>query len=390
MLPWCTLDHALRAAPAGSLVLVRGGDYGGTTVENLRPARRVTFRAVGGGVTLRGLTLEGTQKLRFEGFRFTGKAWVYDSSGIQIVGNDFSPQGVVVRGSRHVLLERNRFHHLTYEGSKVGAGYAIVLMGAPVTPGAPPSVSNVTISDNKFSWIPADAIQMGTVNDVLVEGNEFDHVTPFIKRDEHADAIQMHGTARRVTIRGNYFHDQPRALIAKRRVFRGLKIENNLMVRLNGIALNIYDAPGVRIVNNTIWDTTIGIRFRDLPEVPGAMTGAVLVNNIIDKLAISPAHVRVEDHNLIGKRKPGYRYGPHDLFGAPGFVSPRQRDFRLRPGSRAIDSGLFAYSPPRDRLGRKRVDAPKARNRGGGRKRFVDRGAYEFKPLQPRRRSRSR
>ena len=140
----------------------------------------------------------------------------------------------------------------------------------------------MTIRRNRFAWIPADAIQAGTTESLRIERNRFHHVTPYLRASEHADPIQLHGTARNVIVRSNYFHDQPRGLIAKRAAFHNLVIENNLMVRLSNVALNIYDAPGVRIVNNTIWNTGLGLRLNDLPQVDAKMKRAVLVNTIID------------------------------------------------------------------------------------------------------------
>ena len=159
-----------------------------------------------------------------------------------------------------------------------------------------------------------------------------------------------------MTIRRNFFHDQPRALIAKGCVYRNLVIENNLMVRLHGIALNIYDAPGARIVNNTIWDIAAALRLRDLPEVAVEMKGAIVANNILDKLWFKPGHVAVEDYNSLGTREPTTPYGPNDLFGNPGFVSPRVLDYRLRRRSRAVDWGTGQYAPWRDRERQRRID----------------------------------
>ena len=314
--PWCSLDRALEAAPEGSVVLVREGEYPPAQVQGLKRSERVTFKPFPGErVILGGLTIQEASNLRFEGFTMRGRTSITFGSKIELVKNDYSPQGVTVRPSDDVLIERNRFHNLTYDGMKAGAGYAVALIGGWSDPDRPQRVSNVTIRDNSFSYIPADAIQVGTVEDLLIEGNEFDHVTPFLDDSEHSDGIQMLGTADRVTIRRNYFHDQPRALIAKRAVFNDLVIEDNLMVRLSGIALNIYDAPGVRIVNNTIWDTLLGIRLQDLPEVPAVMRGAVVVRNIVDSFGIGPSKLATEDHNLIGKRDPDTRYGPNDRFG---------------------------------------------------------------------------
>src|SRR4051812_46601435 len=45
--PWCTLAHALRRAPGGSTVLVRGGSYPATEVADTDPGRTVTVAPYG-------------------------------------------------------------------------------------------------------------------------------------------------------------------------------------------------------------------------------------------------------------------------------------------------------------------------------------------------------
>ena len=381
--PWCSLDRAMEAAPGGSVVLVRGGAYPAAEVQRRSRSDFVTFRPFREeGVTLEGLSIEDSSHLRFEGFAIRGRTRIQFGSRIQLVGNDIAQEGITMRPSDRVLIEDNLIHDLTYEGEVAGAGYGVKLIGAWSDPARPQKVTNVTIRGNRFSRIPADGIQASGIENVLIEDNEFDHITPFLRPDEHSDGIQMHGRATNVTIRRNFFHDQPAALIAKRSVYRNLVIESNTIVRLRGIALNIYDAPGARIVNNTIWDIATALIFRDLPEVAVEMDGAVVANNILEKLRFEPSHVAVEDYNLIGDRERATPYGPHDLFGKPRFVSPRALDYRLRRRSRAVDSGASQYAPRRDRERRRRIDIRGRRNRGSGPRPYVDRGALEYTARQ--------
>jgi hypothetical protein len=399
--PWCSLGHALEAAPDGSLVLMRGGAYAEAEVRRRERSEFVTFRpfrredvSLEGlsisdsshmrfeGFTTRGLSISDSSHMRFEGFTIRGRTRIELCSRIQLVGNDIAREGITIRPSDRVLIEANRIHDLTYDGSAAGAGYGVALIGGWNDPDRPQKLTNVTVRGNRFSRIPADAIQAGPVENLLIEDNEFESVTPFLRSDEHSDGIQLHGHATNVTIRRNFFHDQPRALIAKRSVFRNLVVENNLMARLSGIALNIYDAPGARIVNNTIWDTTAALRFNDLPEVAAEMRGAIVTNNILDEVWIGPDHVAIEDHNVIGRRKARTHYGQHDVFGKPGFVSPYLLDYRLSRHSRAVDSGASQYAPRRDLERRRRIDIPGRRNRGSGSRSYIDRGALEYVATQ--------
>ena len=356
--PWCSLDRALDVAPDGRLVLVRASDYPPATVKKRERAQRLTFKPYPGEqATLRGLTIEDSSNLRFEGFSMTGRTHILFGSHIELVGNEYSPQGITMRPSDHILIEDNDFHDLTYAGIQSGSGYGVAMIGGWNSPTRPQEITDVTIRGNRFSWIPADGIQAGRVRNLLIEDNEFDHVTPFLDPTQHSDGIQLHATADGVTVRRNYFHDQPRALIAKSAAFSELVIENNLMVRLNGIALNVYDAPGVRIVNNTIWDATTALRLGDLPEVAAEMTGAVVANNILCEMWATPNQMAVEDHNLIGVRNPEREYGPHDLFLPPLFAPAGQPDGELDWDSPAIDAADPTLAPETDRLHRLRVTA---------------------------------
>lgn len=385
--PWCSIDRAMAAAPDGGLVLVRGGRYPAAEIQRRTRSRRVTFRPYRDErVTLGGLTIEDSSRLRFEGFRIRGRTRILFGSGVQLVGNDIAGQGISVRPSDDLLIEDNRIHDLTYDGVSGGAGYGVWLSGGWSDPSRPQRVRNVVIRGNVFERIPADGIQMGSVRDVLIEGNRFTRITPFLDPTEHSDAIQMYGTSENVTVRRNVFHDTTRGLIAKGKVYPGLVIDNNLMARLSGTALNIYDAPGVRIVHNTIWDVPLALRFRDLPETPEAMEQAIVANNILQNFEFANSQLAVEDYNLIGQRLGTRSYGPNDLFAEPRFADRRRLDYSLRASSPAIDSGTSRFSTRSDRLGRERLDVPERRNRGTGAKPYVDRGAYEYRPTAPGRR----
>lgn len=384
--PWCSVDRALAAAPDGGVVLVRGGRYPAAEVRGRRRSKRLTLRPYRGEtVTLRGLTIEDSSRLRFKGFRIRGRTQIHFGSRIELVRNDIAGEGISARPTDRLRIEGNRIHDLTYDGVSGGAGYGVWLSGGWSDKSRPQWITNVVIRDNRFERIPADAIQMGTVRNALIEGNRFRRIAPFLDPTEHSDGIQMYGTSTNVRIRRNVFHDTVRGVIAKGFVYRGLVIENNLFVRLAGTALNIYDAPGARIVHNTIWDVPLGLRFRDLPEVAEAMDQAIVANNILQSFEFSPTHIAYEDHNVIGRRLSWQTYGRHDVFKRPRFAGGSARlGYGLRRTSPAIDSGTSRTSTSRDRVGRRRIDVRTSRNRGAGRKPYIDRGAHEYRPT-PRR-----
>jgi len=114
-------------------------------------------------------------------------------------------------------------------------------------------------------------------------------------------------------------------------------IENNLV---NNVAsgLNLYDTPGARIINNTIWGTgDFGLR---MSQMFNEMNGVVLANNIIDKSWTTAAWLAVDVANKVDG---------NPLFGTL---------FELTSTSPALNTASATYAPATDRLGRPRVGAP--------------------------------
>ena len=75
----------------------------------------------------------------------------------------------------------------------------------------------------------------------------------------------------------------------------------------------------------------------------------------------------------------------HSTHDDPRFVAPHSGDFRLLPGSPAIDAGTSAPPqwPAMDFAGRPRGDIPGVPNLGAGAVPFADRGAFEFMNAAP-------
>lgn len=70
----------------------------------------------------------------------------------------------------------------------------------------------------------------------------------------------------------------------------------------------------------------------------------------------------------------------HTIQADPKFIIPVAGDFRLRPGSPAIDSGISSVPswPATDVAGNPRVDDPVTPNAGAGSPPYADRGAFEY------------
>ena len=327
--PWCSLDRAVRTAPGGATVIVRAGTYP-ELVLDAGPVRTsyLTLKAYAGEKPSTSLVLEDTSYLSFEGLRLSS-AWLTRVDHVRLRGNEVTPQGVVVRVGSFLDFENNYFHDIALSPNQTLVGYAIRLVSGPIT--------DVRIVGNKFDRITSDAIQAGSTTRILIEGNEIARCNAWGDPTEHADGIQFYGPVADAIIRRNWFHDNNHTIIIKGYVYPGLVIENNL-IHTSASGLNLYDTPGARIINNTIWGMSdFGLR---LSQLTGEMRSVVLANNIIDKSFTTSTWLSVNAGNQIG--------------GNPLFLA----GYQLGVGSSALNVASLAYAPPADRLGRSRYLIP--------------------------------
>ena len=398
--PWCSLERAAAAAPPGTIVHVRAGVYPQLRLNGARRPDYVTLRAMPGEqVTVDGFDIDDSSHWRFEGFRITDLTHMEPNEGplepgtvldhIQFVGNELTGFGQVVASGQDLLFEDNYVHDV--EMTLVPNGEGNCHRDPRGSSGRAPrcghgfrigDASRVVMRGNRLIRIPADGIQLNGVHDSVFERNSFEEITPFIDPHEHNDGIQLVGDNDRNVIRANVFVQganhgiiaQPLASGAHPGAPDDLLIENNLFVGRFG--MNVYNASGVRVINNTAWNTSISLRLAQIPG-PGTMTGAVVKNNVLQQFEAPAGMLAEEDHNLIAV---GDRRGPHDISTPPSFVDAAARDYRLRAGSAGIDAGTSHGTPTSDHHGTSRFDDPAKANTGGGGARFYDLGAFEYQP----------
>lgn len=374
--PWCTLAAAARRARPGSTVLVRGGSYPGGAVEGVNARRPVTFKPYPDeSPVLRGLRVTRSSGLRFERLRITDQTVLDNVSRVSISNSDISPHGIQIDSSHHLRFENNVIHDLTMRIDRASGrcvpprcGYGFRITAS----------HDLRIADNVFRRIPGDGIQSGMGRRIVIEGNEFTQIRPFVDPAEHSDAIQFYGGSARLTIRGNHFHDTRGPLIGDPYIGqknRGLVVENNLIVDQTDWGLKVYDAPRMKLVNNTVWDARLGV------VLAGNSSRRVRAfNNVLERLRAPRGSFALEDYNLIGG---GYRRGRHDLALQPRFADRAAGDYGLLGSSPGIDAGMSRGAPRRDRRGRTRTDIAGIANTGAGR-RYFDLGAEEFTgPYRP-------
>jgi hypothetical protein len=379
--PWCSMSKAIGSAPSGSDVIVRRGSYPYFEVINQRRSAFVSFRpATGESVTLSGgFKVQGSSYFRFSKFKVASTGFttsLFTSDHVEVTDSDFSPRGMIVRAVRNGVVAGNTFHDLSRTAGKPAPdGYAIWANGY-WNGGTQDNIVNLSIRNNRFINIPNDAIQLGggpsRVFDVTIEGNEFSGVRRRVETD-HCDPIQVIG-GDGVTIRSNYFHDSEVALMIKDATTKDLVVENNLMLGATGggIQAQMWDTPGARVINNTIWNSRLGgLRFADETETGGTPSGIVVKNNVVDKYTEgSSAWIAEENYNIIMS---GPRRGAHSIGTAPTFDA----NWGLASGSVGVDAGSSTGTPIVDRLVRGRVDDPNVANKGGGSVSYYDMGAHE-------------
>lgn len=323
--PWCSLGRAVEASPGGAEIRIRAGTYPPLAIKG-GPSRSdyLTFRAHPGERPSTSLILKNTSYLSVEGLRLDS-AWITSAHHVRLRANEITPHGVVVRRGSFLDFESNYFHDIALSKNPTLGGYALRLVTGPV--------SDVRVVDNVFDRITSDALQAGSTTRILIEGNEIARANAWDDPTEHSDAIQFYGTVTDATIRRNWLHHNNHSMIAKGHTYAGLVIENNL-VHDTASGLNLYDTPGARIINNTIWAVrAFGLR---LSQIKGHMGDVMLANNIIQKSWAGSTHLAVDVANQIN--------------GDPLFLA----DYELSADSPAVDSGSTVHAPSTDRLGRSR------------------------------------
>jgi hypothetical protein len=409
--PWCSIAGALKTAPSGSTVYLRGGTYPTQVLQNVGlRTDYVALEPYGYGgpapetVTINGIKTQNTSFLRFEGLHLVGQdttgflpaASIYTQSHhIQLINNDITGQGIFLQTAANVLLQGNYIHNLTRNCAitHIGDGGGIFLIGA--NSGFFPS-HDIQLLGNRIEGTYQDAINVGSISNLLIQGNDVS-TTGHALCGDHTDLTQIEGGRMGpITITDNVFHDGGQFIL---RNATGLTIENNLILRVNQW-MQLEADPGARVINNTwsggnancsgcgsliIRNYAPGSSFTKPPfNYVNQMTGAVVENNIMRLFANNgvPTAAYHEDYNLIYGPKANSTgiHGRHTIFAMPTFANAAAGDYTLAARSVGIDSADSTVAPSVDLSGRPRWDDPLVPNSGSGPIPFVDRGAVEWTP----------
>jgi hypothetical protein len=323
--PWCSLDHAAQAAPRESEIRVGPGKYPTLRlVSSSSRARDLTFRAADPRrrPELAGVELKRVSGVAFIGFLFTRGAALDSVRDVRLEHNGFASSWIYIRTSQRVSIVGNRIRRVR------GAPRALLAQGA-VKPGIP-TTEHLVIRGNLFEDIQHDAIAVYNRHRyVTVEGNKISRVLRPKGFELHSDSMQFMG-GERLTVRNNVLHDSHQGILIKDgRPSTGLVVAGNLVTRITGAGLQIFNAPGARVSNNTIWGTRFGTIFANDPKVRGR-TSVRLDSNVMDQLIVDAgrgARVVGGTGNVFGR---GRTYGARARRDRPRFVNPGRGDLRIR------------------------------------------------------------
>jgi hypothetical protein len=341
--------RARAPGAGGKTFYLRAGVYRTLDFSGVWRRARVTFRPYPGErVAVAGAIFSHSAGVRLEGLRITGTLDVQPGPNqrLEFVGNDiggFAGAGINVReNSSGILIARNHIHDLARHGRAPAddlAGYGIRL-SAPYGP-----LTRVRILRNTIARLANDGIELGTVNGVVVAGNDVSEIRPEPGDDAHADPLMVWADARNVVVRRNRFHDNDQPIYFADGTVNGV-LEDNVVtadrswcMQMGGIGERTDGVSGAVLRRNTFW----GCRYGGL-IVRGRGRGNVVTGNVLQTLEGTRLRRQfaVEDHNLIRR---GYRTGRHDVGGRPRFRDRARGDLRLARGARPARAGTTLGSP---------------------------------------------
>jgi len=273
------LLNAMRQARSGDVINLASGTYSNLIVRStdrqpIRPSGTVVIQSENPTSPARFYRLEliGVSNLVLQDLHFVYSA---QNSAVSSVTKPFR-----LEGGQNVTYRRIKFEGY-YDSRNIGVGHGLNFKQSNTVVVencqfdrhyyALQSVSdnvNLTVRNNRFTNVGHDAIQMGTTQNVLIEGNYI-----HMKSDPnllHKDSIQIHnaGTgapASNITIRGNTIYapgagnnsqgiyaNNERASRGRSMYYRNFLIENNDISIGQAHGISIGEIDGLTVRNNRV------------------------------------------------------------------------------------------------------------------------------------------
>ena len=407
--PYCSLDALAPRVPAGSRILVRGGRYPDWNIAGADESSYVHVEPYPGEIVqTTGVLLHSSSHWWITGMDLVGSD--------PALGSQYATGRFAVNDSSHVRLEDNYIHDalgglytknavddVTFAHNVVSAvrcvgvasscpdpyksGYGVATASGPVT--------DLNIDGNSFSDLDGDGVQLGCTDECSVTYNSFTDLHAQPGNPDHVDALQLSGGADGLYYAGNVVADASTAVCycsdhVTPRIWKDIVFADNVFWNTGNYCLSLSPTSDLVIRNNLCWDNRYsGLRVSADPAAQ-PFEGLRVFNNIFgpcydchgDSSAMTPAAAGVTwwRNNLIVQNGQGRSYDPSDMVD-PGdaelaglFVDPESGDFRLRPGSIAIDAGVTDREAPVSLL-----DAAGQPRQVG----TVDIGPYEYQGESP-------
>ncbi len=376
--PWATISHAAQTLEPGDTVLVKNGTYGGVYVNRSgAPGKPMTFKAFPGDkprieikvINSPGFLLEGASYINIDGFdldytypitdaeKANGERW---EGGITI---KFGGEGAQVTPVHHVSVTNNRVHG--FPGGGIGSGLAdyITIEGNTIWETALWSnydTSAISLYQNANTDVNADFHNVIRGNTVF--NNENKVIGSGIKNTVITDGNCIIIDDGRLT--QNFSLDNTKFTAYKGSTL----IENNICAGNGARGVEIYSSDNVLVRHNTFYKNlqTKNILDKNNPNTrigggemdANAASNVRFVNNIVYAEAGLPATGTYDVSNVVFESNLYFgttnisNKSSSDRVGDPLFENPstdlNTANFRLRPGSPAIDAALAGNSPATD------------------------------------------
>jgi len=390
--PFCSISGAALKVTPGSTVVIASGTYTGPVILQTSGTRHapIVFRPKPGATVL----LTGKS-----GFSLSGVSWI-TISGFTItrtVGYGIS----VVNGS-HVALLRNR---VSQAGQRVPGRYASGIYLRNVSDSL--ILKNVAFANTYAGILLTYGATRNVVGENLVYGNR-------TSDPRRGPGIRL-WNAPSNTVTGNISYGNEGSGIEIHAGSDSALVTNNVVYGNGNHGIDAFRSTSARLLANTVHENiTAGI------NIQGGSHDSVIENNIaVDNGVDSPrtkGNIRVDasssngtlmnfdlvyltpssqttttNYVVVWGRLKAVQLADFQaatgqetrgIQADPAWVDAEAGNYHLRAGSVAIDSANSSVpgQPARDVERRDRFDAPRVANSGAGRKRYVDRGAFEFRP----------
>jgi parallel beta-helix repeat protein len=354
--PWLTLQKAADTVVAGDTVIVRAGTYVGFDIRRDGAATsRITFSAEPNVLinqrnsrTPDGINLEGADYVTIEGFAVIGTP----RAGIRTVTNT----GVILRNNRcdqnntwgiltgfsaNILIENN-------ECSRSAVEHGIYVSN---------SADNPTVRGNVLWGNNANGLHMngdihsgggdGIISGALVENNIIYDNGRAGGSGINCDGVQSS------LFRNNLIYNTHASGISLYRIDGGggstgnVVVNNTVLVAADGRwALNISGGSTHNTVRNNIFYTAHSFR-GSITISADSLSGFTSNHNVVmDRFSTDGGNSRItlaQWRAATGEDQTSVIAAPADLF-----VNIAASNYRLKPGSAAIDAGTSQFAPPRD------------------------------------------